>query len=471
MRVVTEPVASSTDSENRKAQLSLATAAARNLATTTKSVPQMRGISPRWLLRVLPWVEVSAGTYRVNRRLSYTFGDGRITFTNIGADVQVIPLELRELPPLRGFADEAVLQAVARRFVQLEFTPGDVISESGQPVETLLLIAHGKVSKTGRGKYGDETVLGVVADGDYLGAAALAPSQDSWPFTVRAETACTVMGLPRAAFAELLAQSPALRAHIEGFYASPTWPRNKHGEAAIDVASGHDGEVELPGTFVDYELSPREYELSVAQTILRVHSRVADLYNQPMDQLEQQLRLTIEALRERQEHELVNNREFGLLHNADLRQRIHTRTGPPTPDDLDSLLARRRKSQFFLAHPRAIAAFGRECTRRGLYAPDVDVDGQQVRAWRGVPILPCDKIPITDKGVTSILVLRTGEKDQGVVGLHQTGIPDEYQPGLNVRFMGINEQAVISYLVSAYYSMAVLIPDALGILDNVEIEH
>ena len=58
-----------------------------------------------------------------------------------------------------------------------------------------------------------------------------------------------------------------------------------------------------------------------------------------------------------------------------------------------------------------------------------------------------------------------------MVGLHQTGIPDEYRPGLSVRFMGINDQAVINYLVSAYYSAAVLVPDALGILEDVEIGH
>ncbi|HTK10950.1 MAG TPA: hypothetical protein VL485_27505, partial [Ktedonobacteraceae bacterium] len=46
---------------------------------------------------------------------------------------------------------------------------------------------------------------------------------------------------------------------------------------------------------------------------------------------------------------------------------------------------------------------------------------------------------------------------------------DEYQPGLSVRFMGINEKALISYLVSAYYSVAILVPDALGVLENVEI--
>ncbi|MGW2866295.1 Crp/Fnr family transcriptional regulator, partial [Streptomyces sp. NPDC001205] len=49
--------------ENR-AQQSLGTAAARNLATTTKSVPQMQEITSRWLLRMLPWVQVQGGTYR-----------------------------------------------------------------------------------------------------------------------------------------------------------------------------------------------------------------------------------------------------------------------------------------------------------------------------------------------------------------------------------------------------------------------
>ena len=65
--------------------------------------------------------------------------------------------------------------------------------------------------------------------------------------------------------------------------------------------------------------------------------------------------------------------------------------------------------------------------------------------------------------------MRTGEDNQGVIGLRQTGLLDEYEPGLSVRFMGINEQAIISYLVSTYYSAAVLLPDALGVMENVQI--
>jgi hypothetical protein len=136
---------------------------------------------------------------------------------------------------------------------------------------------------------------------------------------------------------------------------------------------------------------------------------------------------------------------------------------------MDDLLTRRRKTRFFLAHPRTIATFGRECSRRGLYPQSIELEGTTVRSWRGVPLLPCDKIPITPASTTSVLAMRIGLEDQGVIGLHQTGIPEEIQPSLNVRFMGIDEKAIMSYLVSAYYSVAVLIPDALGVLDNVEL--
>ncbi|GAA4966793.1 family 2B encapsulin nanocompartment shell protein [Yinghuangia aomiensis] len=457
------------EADGADGQQSLGTAAARNLATTTKSAPQMQGISSRWLLRMLPWVQVAGGTYRVNRRLTYAVGRGRVGFAQTADNVQVVPPTLRELPLLRGFEDEGVLAALAARFTQREFAAGDVLTEAGGPVDQVFLVAHGKINKMGEGKYGDTTVLGVFADGDHFGDEALVDDDARWAYAATAVTSGTLMVLPRAQFQSLVDQSPELLVQIAQFLASAQQSTNKHGEAAIEMSAGHEGEIDLPGTFVDYELSPREYELSVAQTVLRIHSRVADLYNQPMNQIEQQLKLTIEALRERQEHELVNNKEFGLLHNADHEQRIHTHHGPPTPDDMDELLCRRRDTSLFLAHPRTIAAFGRECSRLGLYPATVDLQGSQVPAWRGVPVLPCNKIPITDGHTSSIIAMRLGEHNQGVIGLHQTGLPDEVEPSLSVRFMGINEKAVISYLVSAYYSAAVLVPDAIGVLENVEI--
>ncbi|MFD0558436.1 cyclic nucleotide-binding protein [Stackebrandtia endophytica] len=460
--------ATSTAVETEQQNQSLSTAAARNLATTTKSIPQMQGISSRWLLKILPWVQTNGGVYRVNRRLSYTVGDGRVSFSNVGSEVRIIPPELAELPALRGFDDEEVLAQLADRFVQQEFEPGAVIAEAGQPADSIYLIAHGKANKVGEGEYGNETDLGVLADGSYFGDEVLTESEAQFKFTVKATTPCTVMMITRQSLADMRDRSEQLREHLDQ-YDTNADRHDSHGEAKIDMSAGHAGEPDLPGTFVDYDMSPREYELSVAQTVLRVHSRVADLYNEPMDQIEQQLRLTIEALRERQEHELINNREFGLLNNADFKQRISTRSGPPTPDDLDELLCRRRNPRFLLAHPLTIAAIGRECNKRGIYPQTIDYNGHSMPTWRGVPLLPCNKIPISDTRTSSIICMRTGEDDQGVIGLHQTGLPDEYQPGLSVRFMGINEKAIISYLVSAYYSAAVLVPDALGVLENVEI--
>ncbi|MBD0707834.1 MULTISPECIES: family 2B encapsulin nanocompartment shell protein [unclassified Streptomyces] len=450
-------------------QSSLSTAAARNLATTTKSAPQMQEISSRWLLRVLPWVETKGGTYRVNRRLSYTVGDGRIEFVQDGARVRVIPRELGELALLRGFEDEEVLTALAGRCVQRDFNAGDVIVQRGTPAEEIHLVAHGRINQSSTGKYGDEVAVAVLADGDRFGENALLDADATWDYTATAETPGTLLTLSRAEFAAVLATAPHLQAHIQEFSSLPLQRQNKHGEAEIAMSAGHKGEVELPGAFVDYELKPREYELSVAQTVLRVHTRVADLYNGPMNQTEEQLKLTVEALRERQEHELINNREFGLLHNADFKQRIQTHSGPPTPDDLDELLSRRRGTKIFLAHPKAIAAIGREWNARGLYPDTIDLEGHRIPSWRGVPILPCNKIPISKENTTSILAMRLGEDNQGVIGLRQTGLPEEYEPGLSVRFMGISEQALMSYLVTTYYSAAILVPNALGVLENVQI--
>ncbi|MBC2905688.1 family 2B encapsulin nanocompartment shell protein [Streptomyces cupreus] len=449
---------------------SLSTQAARQLTTTTKSEPQMQAITSRWLLKTLPWVDVRGGTYRVNRRLQLRIGRGRVQFEQNGADdVKVIPQTLTELPVLRGYRDTEVLKEVAARFQVREVRAGQVLFEAGQPVTEAYLVVHGRFTRFTAGKYGEEEVIGVVTDGEGMGDEAVGRADPLWLTSVRAETAGIVLALPWDTLREHVDRAPSLAAHLAAYAEQQSKPVNRKGEADVPVQAGHVGEPMLSGGFVDYELAPREYELSLTQTVLRVHTRVADLYNDPMNQTEQQLRLTIEEIRERQEWELVNNREFGLLHSTAYDQRISTFAGPPTPDDLDELLSMRRKTRLFLAHPKAIAAFFRQCNRRGLVPGTVNVEGHEVPAWRGVPLFPCSKIPIGPQHSTSIIALRTGEADQGVVGLYQTGIPEEYQPGLNVRFMGIDDTAILRYLVTAYYSLAILVPDAAGILENVQI--
>ncbi len=237
----------------------------------------------------------------------------------------------------------------------------------------------------------------------------------------------------------------------------------------VTVACSQRDERELPKAFVDYEEWGREYMLSAVNTVVDVHTRVSDLYRSPHNQIKEQLRLTIETVKERQESELINNKEYGLLTNVAASQRFKTRTGAPTPDDLDELISKVWKEPgFFLAHPLAIAAFGRECTRRGVPPPTVTISGSPFLTWRGIPLIPSDKIPVV-KGKTSIILLRTGESRQGVVGLYQPNLQGEQSMGLSVRFMGIDRKAIASYLISLYCSLAVLTDDALAVLEDVEV--
>ena len=238
---------------------------------------------------------------------------------------------------------------------------------------------------------------------------------------------------------------------------------------AVKVLCAKRDESELPVTYVDYQDRPREYFLNAVATVLDVHTRVSDLYSSPHDQIKEQLRLVIETIKEKQESELINNADYGLLANVTDEQRISTLTGAPTPDDLDDLLTKVWKEPaFFLTHPLGIAAFGRECTRRGVPPPTVSLFGSQFLTWRGIPLIPSDKVPVAD-GKTSIILLRVGDKRQGVTGLYQPGLPGEQGPGLSVRFMGINKQAIASYLISLYCSLAVHSDDALAVLENVEV--
>jgi hypothetical protein len=308
---------------SNEVQLSVSAAAARNLATATVTVPQYTEITPRWLLKLLPWVDVDGGVYRVNR-----------------------------------------------------------------------------VAKAGKGK-----------------------------------------------------------------------PANEFDEVKVDLLTVDGGEPKLPATFVDYDEDPREYHLSTIQTVLHTHTRVTDLYSNKIDQLREQIRLTVEAVREREEWELINHPDFGLLKEVVGTQTIKARKGSPTPDDLDELLGLVwKKPAFFLAHPRAILAFGRECTRRGVPPPTVSLFGSPFLTWRGVPLIPTNKLEVKNNA-TTILLLRVGEAEQGVVGLQKAGVTGEVEPGLSVRYMGTNEHSIASHLVTRYFSASVLTTDAIARLDNVVVNN
>lgn len=253
---------------------------------------------------------------------------------------------------------------------------------------------------------------------------------------------------------------------------------NEYGERQIEMNYRQINEDAISQTYAEYEERPKEYMLSLVQTILRLNTNVTDIFNSPIDQKQEQMRLTVEAMQERQEWELINDKKFGLVNNVAPNMRVSSRSGAPTPDDLDELLGKVwKKPAFFLAHPKAISAFGRECTRRGVPPVAVNLFGSPFITWRGVPLVPSDKLHIDNHtysnintGKTKVLLLRVGEKEQGVIGLHQPGIPDEkYIPSLSVKLGGIDNSGIASYIFSLYFSIAALADDSLAMLENVEV--
>ena len=250
------------------------------------------------------------------------------------------------------------------------------------------------------------------------------------------------------------------------------------GETPLDVlCSSTKKDDIIPEGFIQYQTDPREYQLNSISTIVNINTAVEDVYSSPYDQAQEQIALAVESLRERQESQLINNDDYGLLKNVADSQRIQSRTGAPTPDDLDELITKVWKEpSFFLAHPRAIAAFERECTKRGVPPVTADIAGGRFILWRGIPIIPTDKLlvdglknPKSQSGKTNILLVRTGEAKRGVVGLYQAGMKNEHSRGLSIRFRGIDNKGVASYLLSLYCSAAILADDAIAVLEDVEV--
>lgn len=459
-------------------QRSVTTSVARNLANTTKTRPKMMSITPRWLLSMLPWVQVNGGTYRVNRTKVELTKAERIAIDVSGEAASFSPEALRGVP-LFSQLSTPIIGRMADRFKTEEVSLGNKLIGEGEDGNKFFIIAQGQVEVLSKGVHGSDLRLALLSDGEFFGENDLVADQAS-DVTIRTITPCILLTLSRKELDEVLADNPDLTEDFKRVINEHRELRstvNRYGERNIDLVSGFAENVEIPETFVDYSAFPREYSLSAVQTVVRVHTRVSDLYNGPYDQLEEQMRLTIEGIKERQEWEIVNSKKFGLIHSVDPAMRISTRYGAPTPDDLDELLALVwKKPAFFLAHPKAIAAFERECTWRGVPPVTMNLFGTPVISWRGIPLVPCDKVELKSRyqsnqwfGTTSILLMRLGEADQGVVGLHQAGIPGEILPSLSARLMGLDSLGVASYLLTLYFSAAVLTDDALGVLENVEV--
>ena len=92
----------------------LGESAARSLADVHKTGPQMAAISPRWLLRLLPWVDVDAGLVRVNRVRVMGAELQRVEARVDGEQAMLLPEHLRAIPLFKNLSDTVLGDLVAR---------------------------------------------------------------------------------------------------------------------------------------------------------------------------------------------------------------------------------------------------------------------------------------------------------------------------------------------------------------------
>src|SRR5262249_23886285 len=146
----------------------LSSDSARNLANTTKTPPQMVGMSPRWLLRLLPWVNVESGTYRVNRRRVVAPGDEKVKMRWVDSRVQLTGENLRAIAAFRSSSADR-LNALAGLFAQETCEPRAVLAAENQIRDKFYIIASGRVEIFVTGRFGNKITLALLSDGDFFG--------------------------------------------------------------------------------------------------------------------------------------------------------------------------------------------------------------------------------------------------------------------------------------------------------------
>src|SRR5690349_2834014 len=122
-------------------QRSVTTAVARNLANTTKTAPKMMSITPRWLLSLLPWVNVEGGTYRVNRTKVELSKAERIG-VDIREGAYSLATEGLRSVPLFSKLPEAILERMTNGIKPEEVSLGNKLIVEGEDRSKFFIIAQ-----------------------------------------------------------------------------------------------------------------------------------------------------------------------------------------------------------------------------------------------------------------------------------------------------------------------------------------
>src|ERR1700689_5710300 len=191
----------------------LSVPAARTLSNPTLTVPQMLAESPRWLLHLLPWLNIQGGVYQVNRRRIVLRQSDRIATTLVHDKATLDANALRALSLLRT-ANEPLLTAISGALVEERRGAGEDLYKAGDTGEKFYIIVKGKVEITTTDAHGEKLRLALYGDGDFFGETALLAD---WRHSTTAESLIpsVFLTLTRARFQELLNSSPDRKASFD----------------------------------------------------------------------------------------------------------------------------------------------------------------------------------------------------------------------------------------------------------------
>ena len=153
-------------------QRSVTTSVARNLATTTKTSPKMMSITPRWMLSLLPWVQVNGGTFRVNRTKVELTKAERIGVELNGDVASFSPESLRSVPLFSRLPD-AIIARMTSRFKTEAVSLGNKLLVEGEDRSKFFIIAQGQVEVLSKGVHGSNLRIALLNEGEYFGETDL----------------------------------------------------------------------------------------------------------------------------------------------------------------------------------------------------------------------------------------------------------------------------------------------------------
>ena len=228
----------------------------------------------------------------------------------------------------------------------------------------------------------------------------------------------------------------------------------------------------IPESNINFDKDPEVIELFSIETLVKVPAKVADINNVPYNQKELQLKLTFEKIFEMKEDLIFyygiknnvqydeNKHKYGLLNYVRNHDRMMKETGQIFElNILDKMLSNVWiKPTFFIAHPNILNQIMCQCTENGIYPNQIELFGFSFMTWRGIPIIPCDKLQRKEENKTlyDIFLIRTGENDSGVVILHNNNINYGQTVSSVVKETSTDDKGLISYRVSHYFNVAVL---------------